>query len=188
MPRAHLRRRFSLPAFAATGVTALAACGGHGASTASAKTASTRPAANLPTAAADAQALAAFRAAFADWTAVEAPANKADYQNPGLNGHLDGDVHMQVYNDAFINTCVNGVTVHGAPVLLHPSVLNSTPSSGPYQALVADCVQTSSWRGDRGRQAVPRLSGRAPAHPGAGREPRQTWRVNELIMMEPGSC
>ena len=100
---------------------------------------------NPSTAAADAQALAAYRAAFADWTAVEAPASKADYQNPRLNNHLSGDAYTQVYNDVFVNTNVNGVSVRGAPVLLHPNVVNSTPSGNPFQVLVADCVQTSTW-------------------------------------------
>jgi hypothetical protein len=78
MPRAHLRRRFTLPVFAAVGPTALAACGGNGASAVSAKTASTHPAPNPSTPAAEAQTFVAYRA----WTAVDTPASKADYQNP----------------------------------------------------------------------------------------------------------
>ena len=76
MPRAHLRRCFTLPASAATGLAARGACGGHGARTALMKTTSTHPAADTSTAAADAQALATSRAAFADWTAGGAPASK----------------------------------------------------------------------------------------------------------------
>jgi hypothetical protein len=189
MPRTHLRRRFALPVFTADGLTTLAACGGHGASSVSAKTTSTHPAPNPSTAAADTQSLAAYRAVFADWTAVEALASKSDRQNPRLGDHLDGDAYTQVYNDVFVNTNVNGAAVHGAPVLLHPSVVNSTPSADPYQVLVADCVQTSSW--------TPVVAAGKPyaASPG-GRQLTQalvanlgwTWRDSELIMMEPGSC
>lgn len=189
MPRAHLRRRYALPAFAAAGLTALAACSGHGASTAPATTAPTPPAVTPSTAAADAQALAAYRAAFANWTAVEAPASKADYQNPRLNNHLSGDAYTQIYNDVFINTNVNGVSVRGAPVLLHPNVVNSTPSGNPFQVLVADCVQTSTW-------TPVNAAGKPDAGSPGGRQLTQalvanlggTWKVSDLIMMEPGSC
>jgi hypothetical protein len=189
MPRAHLRRRYALPAFAETRLTALAEFGGSGASTAPAATASAYPAANASTVVAEAQALAAYRAAFADRTAVEAPARKAGCQSPQLNQRLSGDAYAQVYNDAFVSTNVNGVSVRGAPVLLRPTVVNSTPSGNPVQIRVADRAQTYTWT------PVNAAGKRCTGSPGARQltfalvsDLGGILKVSDLIMRGPGSC
>lgn len=138
---------------------------------------------------AERQALAAYRGAFADWAAVEAVADKADYQNPRLAEHLTGAALSYVTGAVYINTNVKGAVAHGQPVLEHPSVVQVSPTSDPTQVVINDCVQTNAWLlytpdghlyndvpgGPDKTQALVTASG-------------GTWKVSQLIIQKNGTC
>jgi hypothetical protein len=134
-------------------------------------------------------ALAAYRAAFADWAAVEAVPGKADYQSPRLADHLTGAALSYVTGAVYVNTNVDGAVAHGEPVLLNPTVGQSIPASNPTQVLINDCVQTNAW-------LLYTADGHLYNNVPGGREKTQalatlsggTWRVSKLVMEVDGTC
>jgi hypothetical protein len=136
-----------------------------------------------------AQALTSYRAAFADWAAVTAVANKADYQNPRLADHMSGQALETVTQSVYVNTNVDQAITKGAPVL-HPSVGEVVPANDPTQVVVNDCVDTSNWLlwtsdGSRLYNNVP----------GGHRKTQSlvvyangAWKVSQLYMQKVGTC
>lgn len=135
------------------------------------------------------KALSVYRAAFADWSAVEAIPDKDDYHNPRLADHLTGAALSYVTGAVYVNTSVKGAVARGNPVLLHPTVGQMTPVVNPTQILVNDCVQTDNW-----------LLYTTDGHPynnvPGGKEKTQAlvteingaWKVSQLVMQTTGTC
>jgi predicted small lipoprotein YifL len=203
MIHVRMRRRAAVGLGAAVLLASVAACGGQSgpaalpSASADSATTTAPPSTAAPSvsgtsaqaAAAVQQALAAYRAAFADWTAVEAIPSKADYQNPQLADHLTGAAFSYVTGAVYVNTNVDGAVAHGKPVLLNPTVGQMVPASKPTQVLINDCVQTDAWLlyttdghlfnnvpgGREKTQALVTLSGGA-------------WKVSKLVMEVVGTC
>lgn len=163
MPRAHVRRRFALFSLVAARLMALVVGGRRGASACAAASVTAQPVEEPLVTPAGSQASAAYRTAFADRTAVEAPASEADYQNPRMGDHLERDV--QVYDGVHINMDDPSL------VLVAHRVQASVRT--PIDAARKPCA------GSPGRRWLTRL---LVANLGG------IWKVSDLMMMEPGSC
>ncbi|MBR7827826.1 hypothetical protein KDK95_16015 [Actinospica sp. MGRD01-02] len=204
MAMIHVRsRRCVAAAFLASAIIAsVAACGSQGGASSlptSPEGSTTPPAASgapsptgtaaLASSLAATKALAAYRGAFADWTAVEAIPNKADYQNPQLANHLTGAALSYVTGAVYVNTNVDGAVAHGKPVLLNPTVSQAVPASNPTQVVINDCVQTNAW-------LLYTTDGHLYNNVPGGREKTQalvtlnggTWKVSKLVMEVVGTC
>src|SRR5579862_9494096 len=127
-------------------LTSVAACGAQGAAgalpTASESAAGhvLSPAASSPSSTGTAapavqQALAAYRAAFADWVAVESVPSKSDYQSPVLAHHMAGQALSSATESIYVNTSVKGAVSKGVPVL-HPAIGELVPAGSPTQVVV----------------------------------------------------
>lgn len=202
MTHARIRRRVAAAVLAAVAAP-VAACGGHGGAaalpagstavvTSPSATSSSSPSA---TAASDQageaarQALAAYRAAFADWAAVSAVPNTADYQSPRLADHLSGQALETVTGSVYVNTNVDQAISKGAPVL-HPSVGEVVPANDPNQVVVDDCVDTTSWLlwTSDGKHLFNDV-------PGGNRKTQSlvtyadgAWKVSQMYMQKVGTC
>jgi hypothetical protein len=201
MSHAHMRRRIAAAGVVAAALASVVGCGsqsgaiglpsGSGASPTPSSASSTPSPTGTAAEAAKAaqQALTAYRAAFADWTAVESVANKADYQNPQLANHLTGAALSSVTSAVYINTNVKGGVTHGQPVLLDPTVGAMTPAGDPTQVVVTDCVSTQNW-------LLFTTDGRLYNDVPGGRDKTQavvtyaagTWKVSQLVIQTNGSC
>jgi predicted small lipoprotein YifL len=181
-------------------LTSVAACGAQGGAAAlpaASKSAaghvlspaSSSPSTTSTAAPAVQQALAAYRAAFADWASVETMPGKLDYQSPVLARHLSGQALSVVTRSVYVNTAVKGAVAKGTP-LLHPTVGEVTPANDPTQVVVNDCVDTGSWLlwtsdgkhlyndvpgGHQMAQSLVVLSDGA-------------WKVSQLLMQPVGTC
>lgn len=101
----------------------------------------TAPSASSPQAAQAGQdALAAYRAAYADWVAVGATSN---YQDPVLTHHMSGQALSYVSGTLRVDQ-VQGSVSKGAPVL-HPTIGQLIPTSDPTQVVINDVIDTRSW-------------------------------------------
>ncbi len=202
MSRAHVRRRVAAVSVLCVALASVAACasgGGAGAlpaasgGTAAPASASTNSAPPTGTSAqatdAARQALAAYRAAFADWVAVESVPSKSDYQSPVLARHMAGQALSSATESIYLNTSVKGAVSKGVPVL-NPAIGQLVPASAPAQVVVNDCVDTSSWLlwtadgkhlfndvpgGRQKTQALIALVGGA-------------WKMTQLHMQKIGTC
>lgn len=140
-------------------------------------------------AAAQQQALAAYRAAFADWTAVTSVASRADYQNPRLADHMTGQALSQASSTIYVDTNVDQAVSKGAPVL-HPTMGELIPANNPTQVVVNDCVDTSSWLmwtsdGKHLYNSTPggrRKTQSLVAYAGG------VWKVSQMYMQNVGTC
>lgn len=197
MTHVRLRRGAAAGFTAATLLASVAACGGQsgpaalpaasGGTTTTAASAS--PSSSSQATAAVKQALAAYRAAFADWASVEAISSKADYQNPRLADHLTGAALSYVTGAVYVNTNVKAGVTHGQPVLLHPIADHVIPANDPTQVVVNDCVQTDSW-------LLYTTDGHLYNKVPGGREKTQalvvessgTWKVSQLVVEIVGTC
>ena len=202
MVHVRMRRRAAVGVCSAVLLASVAACGSQSgpaalpsvpgtASTATAmSTASPSTSGTSPQAAAAVQqALAAYRAAFADWVAVTSVASKADYQNPRLDDHMTGQALSQASSTIYVNTNVDQTVSKGAPVL-HPTVGELIPANDPTQVVVNDCVDTSSWLlwTSDGKHLYNNTPG--------GRRKTQSlvvyadgsWKVSQMYMQNVGTC
>lgn len=127
---------------AATGVIALAACGGHVGTAAPSATSSVTTAATTSSASSSARqaALAAYDGMWAD---EQQAALTANYQSPLLAQHASG---------AALSLLVQGLSgyqrqhevVKGQPVT-HPQVTSLTPAAAPTRATITDCFDDTHW-------------------------------------------
>lgn len=201
MSHARMRRRVAAAGVFAAALTSVAACSSQGGATALPSGSGTFPApssasstpsptgTSAETAKVTQQALTAYRAAFADWTAVESVAGKADYQNPRLADHMTGQALQQATGTVYVDTNVDQAVSKGSPVL-HPTVGELIPTNNPTQVVVNDCIDTSSWllwtSDDK------RLYNDTPG----GRRQTQSlviyadgaWKVSQMYMQQVGSC
>jgi predicted small lipoprotein YifL len=198
----HVRmRRAAIGLSAAALLASVTACGGQsgpaalptavsgGATSSPPSTAAPSTSGTSPQAAAEQQALAAYRAAFADWVAVTSVASKSDYQNPRLADHMTGQALSQASSTIYVNTSVDQTVSKGAPVL-HPTVGELIPANNPTQVVVNDCVDTSSWLlwTSDGKHLYNNTPG--------GRRKTQSlvvysngaWKVSQMYMQNVGTC
>lgn len=203
MIHVRMRRRAAVGLSAAVLLASVAACSGQSSPAAlpsapsSSATTTALPSTAAPSAsgtsvqaaAAVQQALAAYRAAFADWVAVTSVASKADYQNPRLDDHMTGQALSQASSTIYVDTNVDQAVSKGAPVL-HPTVGQLIPANDPTQVVVNDCVDTSSWL----------LWTSDDKHlynntPGGNRKTQSlvvyangAWKVSQMYMQSVGTC
>lgn len=85
-------------------------------------------------------ALAAYRAAYADWVAAAATSN---YRDPVLTQHLSGQALSYVSSALRVDQ-VQGSVSKGAPVL-HPTIGQLVPADAPTQVVINDVVDTKNW-------------------------------------------
>jgi hypothetical protein len=199
----HLRSARAAAIASAAILASVAACGSQGSSSALPSASGSSPLSGSASVAASpavtttsaqasaaiARALTAYRAAFADWAAVTAVADKADYQNPRLADHMSGQALETVTQSVYVNTNVDQAITKGAPVL-HPSFGEVVPANDPTQVVVNDCVDTSDWLlwtsdGTRLYNNVP----------GGHRKTQSlvvyadgAWKVSQLYMQKVGTC
>jgi hypothetical protein len=159
-----------------------------GAGSASATSSPTATSTGAQASEATAQALAAYRAAFAAWAALVAVADPHDYQSPVLAEHMSGQALSTVTGQVFIDINTRGAVSKGVPVL-HPTVGQLIPANNPTQVIVNDCVNTSSW-------LLYTTDGHLLDNIPGGLEKTQSlmvltngvWKMNQLYMQEPGTC
>lgn len=200
MSRARVGRQGAAVGALVVALASVAACGSGGgagalpAASGGAAAAASSPAASSPSAtgasaSAAAQALAVYRAAFADWVAVESVPSKSDYQNPVLAHHMSGQALSSATESIYVNTSVKGAVSKGVPVL-NPAIGELVPAGSPTQVVVNDCVDTSSWllwTAD-GKHLFNDVPG--------GRQKTQalialvggTWKMTQLHMQKIGTC
>lgn len=157
-----LQRRVAMLVGAAVMLGSLAACGSGHSSTSgaaplggasgsagsssvpgsSSATSAPSGAGSLSSAAVQAQqdALAAYRAAYADWVTAGATSN---YRNPVLLNHMSGQALSYVSGVLRVDQ-VQGTVGKGAPVL-HPTIGQLVPENDPTQVVINDVVDTRSW-------------------------------------------
>jgi hypothetical protein len=197
MTRAWALKRVAAAGALATAATMLAACGSQGGTqtlpTSGSTSASTSPPASpavssSQAAAAAQQALATYRAAFADWVAVESVPGKMDYHDARLDDHLSGQALDMVVKAVYVNTNVDGGVTKGAPVL-NPTIGELVPANAPTQVVINDCVQTDSW-------LVYTTDGHLYNDVPGGRQKTQAlvaysagaWKVSQLYIQKVGTC
>ncbi|WP_344662333.1 hypothetical protein [Catenulispora subtropica] len=157
-----LQRRAAMLVGAALTLSSLAACGGGGggstpgaaplsgtSGSASASSSSTSaPATSAPSnsgtpaeaAQAGQDAVAAYRAAFADWQTAGATSN---YQDPVLTHHMSGQALSYVSGALRVDQ-VQGSVSKGAPVL-HPTIGQLIPPNDPTEVVINDVIDTRPW-------------------------------------------
>jgi hypothetical protein len=130
-------------------------------------------------------ALAAYRAMWADWVAVAAT---SDYQNPRLAQHLSGDAYSMVYKAVYVNKS-NGLVGRGQPAL-SPWLSAATPADSPTRITILDCTDDSRWL----RYT---LDGKPNNDTPGGRHRTEAllllnaggvWKVDQLLIQEIGTC
>jgi hypothetical protein len=196
------RRGPAAAIIAAAVLTSVTACGGQGRSSAlpSNSAGSMAPVAGLGASAtaldgtadqapAVQRALAAYRAAFADWAAISAVPNKSDYQNPQLADHMSGQALEAVTGSIYVNTDVDQAISKGAPVL-HPTVAELVPANGPTEVVVNDCVDTSSWLlwTSDGKHLYNDTPGGNRKTQSLVTDVDGVWKVSEMLMQKVGTC
>ncbi|CAO5240083.1 Lipoprotein [Frankia sp. AgKG'84/4] len=163
---------------------ALGGCGGaHHVAPAPASTPS-RIASASPFAVPGTDALVAYRGMWADWAAM---ASTGDYQNPRLADHVSGRALSLIYRAVYTNQH-NGQFSRGNP-MISPKVTAEDPAGSPGRATISDCVNTSNW-------LVYDSSGHLQAGTPGGRRAVQalalktdrTWKINQLVIQDVGSC
>lgn len=135
-----------------------------------------------------AEALAAYRGAFADWETVARSSAQNSYQSPVLADHMSGQALSSVTGQIYVNTDVDHSVSKGAP-LLHPTISELVPADDPTQVVINDCVDSTDWLqyttdghlyngvpgGRQKTQALVALSDGA-------------WKVSQLLIQPVGTC
>ena len=133
---------------------------------------------------AEKDALAAYRAAYADWRAAAATSN---YRDPVLAHHMSGQALSYVTRSLRVFQ-VEGSVAKGAPVL-HPRVGQAVPAGDPSEVVIHDVVDDRSW-----------LQYTTDGHlyndvPGGCHQSQALvvrkdglWKVDQFAINKPGAC
>lgn len=202
-----LQRRVAMLVGASVTLGALAACGGGNGSSAagsaprgagsnsapssSASAGSSAPSASSGTSSAapaavqaGQDALAAYRAAYADWVAAAATSN---YRDPVLLNHLSGQALSYVSGALRVHQ-VQGTVTKGEPVL-RPTVAQLIPQDNPTQVVINSQADDSNW-----------LQYTTDGHlfndvPGGCHQSQAlvvkndgVWKVDQFAINKPGTC
>ena len=187
LTRSPLAPAAAFAVLAALAVLAVLATACSGGATASPRPSSPSATAS-PAAAADAApstpaqlALAAYTAMWADVQVLDQSAN---YTNPRLGDHLDGQAYMTISENMAANKA-KGIIGLGAPVL-HPRVLTASTSA----VSLADCLDDRAWL--TYFSATHQLTDNTP---GGHRyvtatvaDEHGTWKVTTLDVRGEGTC
>lgn len=137
-----------------------------------------------PSQQAEAAALAAYRAMWADMVIA---ARTSDYQSPILAEHASGNALALLIHGLAVNR-QEGIVSRGQPTM-DPQVLSMSPAAGPTQVDIVDCFDDAHWLNYK-------VSGGLQNNVPGGRhhttatvvDTAGVWKVTELQVGAAGTC
>lgn len=139
-----------------------------------------------PVDAADRDAVATYRAMWADFAAA---ATTSNWQSPRLAVHATAyalsTMSRGLYADHY-----NGLVSRGAPIL-HPTVSSADPPGSPTKIIITDCGDDTHWlkyRASNGQLADKTPGGHRLINAVVDQQSDGSWKVTDFGVHDEGSC